>query len=71
MGAGALPIPGGNTGLALAGLPLLCPYAWLAFISICATIYMTLRLTASARDAFDARKDETARQVRSGFGDSD
>jgi hypothetical protein len=44
MGAGALLIPGGNTTLALVGLPLLFPHAWLAFMSICVTIYIALRL---------------------------
>jgi toxin CptA len=50
MGAGALLIPGGNTGLALVGLPLLRPYAWLAFLSICITIYSALRLSALRKE---------------------
>jgi hypothetical protein len=49
MGARALLIPGGNTKLALVGLPLLWPYAWLAFISICFTIYISLRLAIRGR----------------------
>jgi toxin CptA len=53
MGAGGLLIPGGNTGLALVGLPLLWPYAWLAFMSICITIYIALRLKARRNPAAD------------------
>jgi hypothetical protein len=54
MGAGGLLIPGGNTGLALVGLPLLWPYAWLAFMSMCMTIYIALRLRTRSRPAVDA-----------------
>lgn len=45
MGAGGALIPGGNTGLVLIGMPLLLSYAWLAFIAICVTIYLAIRLT--------------------------
>ena len=45
MGAGAAMVPGGNDGLILMGMPLLWPYAWLAFASMCITIYIALRLT--------------------------
>lgn len=38
MGLGSLWIPGGNDGLILLGMPLLWPYAWLAFITMCATV---------------------------------
>jgi toxin CptA len=38
MGAGSLFIPGSNDGLILIGMPLLWPYAWLAFGTMCATI---------------------------------
>lgn len=38
MGLGSLLIPGGNDGLILVGMPLLWPYAWLAFGSMCLTI---------------------------------
>jgi toxin CptA len=38
MGCGSLLIPGGNDGLVLVGMPLLWPYAWLAFAVTCATI---------------------------------
>ncbi|WP_208456933.1 YeeE/YedE thiosulfate transporter family protein [Lysobacter solisilvae (ex Woo and Kim 2020)] len=40
MGAGAALVPGGNDGLILIGMPLLWPYAWTAFASMCVTIYM-------------------------------
>lgn len=59
MGIGALLIPGGNTALALVGLPLLFPYAWLAFISICVTIYIALRLTVRLRTGLTVRSGET------------
>ena len=45
MGLGGSLIPGGNTGLVLIGMPLLWPYAWLAFGSICLTIYVAIRIT--------------------------
>ncbi len=54
MGAGGLLIPGGNTRLALVGLPLLWPYAWLAFMSMCVTIYIALRLRTRSGAAVDA-----------------
>jgi Sulphur transport len=60
MGAGGLMIPGGNTGLALVGLPLLLPYALLAFISICITIYTVFRLTARVGRASTAGGTESA-----------
>jgi hypothetical protein len=40
MGAGSALIPGGNDALILVGIPLLWPYAWLAFASICVTIFV-------------------------------
>jgi toxin CptA len=42
MGCGSLLIPGGNDGLILLGMPLLWPYAWLAFVTMCATIGLAL-----------------------------
>jgi len=39
MGAGSTLIPGGNDGLVMMGMPLLWPYAWLAFVSMCLTIF--------------------------------
>ena len=38
MGWGSLLIPGGNDGLILVGMPLLWPYAWVAFLTMCTTI---------------------------------
>ena len=38
MGWGSLLIPGGNDGLILVGMPLLWPYAWVAFGTMCVTI---------------------------------
>ncbi|MBR0693071.1 YeeE/YedE thiosulfate transporter family protein [Bradyrhizobium lablabi] len=59
MGVGGLLIPGGNTGLALAGLPLLWPYAWLAFASMCMTIYIALRLKSCSKRAAAAAREGT------------
>ena len=42
MGWGSLLIPGGNDGLILVGMPLLWPYAWVAFLTMCATIGLAL-----------------------------
>jgi hypothetical protein len=42
MGWGSLLIPGGNDGLVLVGMPLLWPYAWLAFATICVSIGCTM-----------------------------
>ena len=44
MGWGSLLIPGGNDGLILVGMPLLRPYAWLAFIAMCVTIGLALAI---------------------------
>ena len=38
MGWGSLLIPGGNDGLILVGMPLLWPYAWVAFLAMCLSI---------------------------------
>ena len=38
MAWGTLLIPGGNDGLILVGMPLLWPYAWLAFLAMCISI---------------------------------
>lgn len=45
MGVGGMMIPGGNISLALLGIPLLRPYAWVAFASICITLYAAIRMT--------------------------
>lgn len=42
MGWGSLLIPGGNDGLILVGMPLLWPYAWVAFLAMCASIVAAL-----------------------------
>jgi toxin CptA len=44
MGWGSLLIPGGNDGLILVGIPLLRPYAWIAFLTMCAAIGAALQL---------------------------
>ena len=41
---GHLLIPGSNDGLILIGMPLLRPYAWLAFATMCVTIAAALWL---------------------------
>jgi len=38
MAWGTLLIPGSNDGLILIGMPLLRPYAWVAFATMCVTI---------------------------------
>jgi len=38
MGWGSLLIPGSNDGLILVGLPMLWPYAWAAFLTMCVSI---------------------------------
>ena len=42
MGCGSLLIPGGNDGLILVGVPLLWPYAWAAFATMCLVIALSL-----------------------------
>ena len=42
MAWGTLLIPGSNDGLILIGMPLLRPYAWLAFAIMCVTIAVAL-----------------------------
>jgi toxin CptA len=42
MGWGSLLIPGGNDGLLLVAMPLLWPYAWVAFLTMCMTIGIAL-----------------------------
>jgi hypothetical protein len=44
MGWGSLLIPGGNDGLILVGIPLLWPYAWIAFATMCVSIGAALWL---------------------------
>jgi toxin CptA len=42
MGWGSLLIPGGNDGLILVGMPLLWPFAWVAFLTMCVSIGIAL-----------------------------
>ena len=57
MAWGSLLIPGSNDGLILIGMPLLRPYAWLAFGTMCVTIAAAqllrnrLATTATMREA--------------------
>ena len=44
MGWGSLLIPGSNDGLILIGIPLLHPYAWLAFITMFGTIAVAMQM---------------------------
>jgi toxin CptA len=55
MGWGSLLIPGGNDGLLLVGMPLLYPYAWVAFVAMCASI-------GTASLVQKAMSDRTAQQ---------
>jgi toxin CptA len=68
MAWGSLLIPGSNDGLILIGMPLLRPYAWLAFATMCATIAaaMLLRRRHAARHGgessqFDHERDRAPR----------
>jgi toxin CptA len=54
MGWGSLLIPGGNDGLILIGMPLLWPYAWVAFLSMCVAIGLAL-LAEKALGEYAAR----------------
>ncbi len=47
MGMGSLLIPGSNDGLILVGIPLLRPYAWIAFASMGATIALAISLSSA------------------------
>ncbi len=44
MGWGSQWIPGGNDGLILLGMPLLWPYAWVAFLCMCTSIALLICL---------------------------
>jgi toxin CptA len=58
MGWGSLLIPGGNDGLILVGMPMLWPYAWVAFATMCVTIGSArwLASTASRRSNAGSRR---------------
>jgi toxin CptA len=45
MAWGSLLIPGSNDGLILIGMPLLRPYAWLAFATMCVTIAVAMQVS--------------------------
>lgn len=51
MGWGTLLIPGSNDGLILIGMPLLWPYAWVAFASMCTAIFAAQLLARSLPNA--------------------
>jgi toxin CptA len=53
MAWGTLLIPGSNDGLILIGMPLLWPYAWLAFATMCVTIGVA-QVAARSRGATEA-----------------
>jgi toxin CptA len=48
MGWGGLLVPGQNDGLILVGMPLLWPYAWLAFLMMCLSIGAALAIEKTA-----------------------
>ena len=56
MGWGSLLIPGGNDGLILVGMPLLWPYAWVAFGTMCVTIAAAFELSELARGRAVAKR---------------
>ena len=49
MAAGSLLVPGSNDGLLLIGLPMLWPYAWLAFASMCTVITVVVVATRQSQ----------------------
>jgi len=55
MGWGSLLIPGGNDGLILVGMPLLWPYAWIAFVTMCVSIGAALLVEKMLADAMRVR----------------
>ena len=48
MGWGGLLVPGHNDGLILIGMPLLWPYAWVAFLTMCLSIGVALLIERTA-----------------------
>jgi toxin CptA len=50
MGWGSLLIPGSNDGLILVGLPMLWPYAWAAFLTMCLSIWAAMWIQARIED---------------------
>ncbi len=68
MGGGARLIPGGNSSLVLLGLPLLRPYAWLGFASLCLTLYAVTRLAQAQTKSDGAKVDKV--DTKAGCGRS-
>lgn len=66
MGVGARLIPGGNSSLVLLGLPLLRPYAWLGFASLCLALYAVTRLAQAETMSDGAQVDKV--DTKSGCG---
>ena len=58
MGWGSLMIPGSNDGLILVGMPLLWPYAWVAFATMCASIAAAMLVVKAVRGAAGGRHAE-------------
>jgi len=52
MGWGSLLIPGSNDGLILIGMPLLRPYAWIGFATLCVTIAAAMLAQRALAQAF-------------------
>ncbi len=50
MGWGGLLVPGHNDGLILIGMPLLWPYAWVAFLTMCLSIGAALLIERTANE---------------------
>jgi Sulphur transport len=50
MGFGSVMIPGSNDGLILLGMPLLWPYAWVAFATMCVSIGFAITLKKRSPD---------------------
>jgi hypothetical protein len=59
MGWGSLLIPGGNDGLILVGMPLLWPYAWAAFATMCITIATAQIVQGRVRQLWLAKSPAT------------
>lgn len=57
MAWGTLLIPGANDGLILVGMPLLWPYAWLAFATMCVTIAVAMKTAAILGTARAGRQE--------------
>jgi toxin CptA len=56
MGWGSLLIPGSNDGLILVGMPLLWPYAWVAFATMCIAIGAALLIERQTAVSFNQGK---------------